>query len=266
MRSLISIFQEAERGMKRIMSVPSYTVLLLLCLGGLSAQAATIYVKPQGNDATPCAQAQNAQTPRRTIHAGIACLSGGDTLIVGGGTYTECISDYGAPRPPSGTSWSNPTTIKSDPPRAAVLKPPQPECSGGAAVIELGVPGSRYIIVDGFIIDGLFSASTNSQGVGLTAWDTDHIRFQNMEIKHFRTAVSTSGEYIEMLNLHVHHIGIPECTSPSGCSGFYIRKQNNVIDRALVHDTTAYGVQFTSGGGFSVTDNTIKNSTLFNNR
>ena len=99
MRTLISIFQEVERSMKGIMSVPSYTVLLLLCLGGLSAQAATIYVRPQGNDATPCAQAQNAQTPRRTLNAGIACLSGGDTLIVGGGTYDEVIGTIGMGAP-----------------------------------------------------------------------------------------------------------------------------------------------------------------------
>ena len=208
--------------------------------------------------------------PGGSIQAGLASLGAGDTLLVEAGTYDECVSDHALGRPLAGTSWSNPVTIRSAGGLGSVTLKALPggqECPGGAAIIEFGVPGSRYIIVDGFIIDGLYDATSNSQGVGVTAWETDHIRFQHLEIKHVRTAVSTSGTFVEMLHLHVHHIGVPQCTAEAGCSGFYIRQHDNLIDCAHVHDVpSAYGVQFTSGGGFSVSRNTIRNSTLYNNR
>ena len=208
--------------------------------------------------------------PGGSIQAGLATLGAGDTLLVEAGTYYECVSDHALGRPLAGTSWSNPITIRSAGGLGSVTLKALPggqECPGGAAVIEFGVPGSRYIIVDGFIIDGLYDATSNSQGTAAAAWDVDNIRFQNIEGKHFRTIMSVNATFVEMINIYAHHTGIPVCTSPSGCSAFYIRKHDNLIDCAHVHDVpSAYGVQFTSGGGFSVSRNTIRNSTLYNNR
>ena len=52
-----------------------------------SAQAATYFVSSTGNDTRPCASARDASTPRKTLTGGVQCLVGGDTLIVGAGTY-----------------------------------------------------------------------------------------------------------------------------------------------------------------------------------
>ena len=58
--------------------------VVLLGVGCLSAHAATFYVSTAGADSVTCAQAQSAQTPRRTINQGIACLAGEDPHRPGG--------------------------------------------------------------------------------------------------------------------------------------------------------------------------------------
>jgi hypothetical protein len=260
--TLISIFQEAERGMKRIMLVPSYTVLLVLCLGGLPAQAATIYVRPQGNDATPCVQAQNAQTPRRTINTGITCLSGGDTLIVGGGTYDECLNDYGPTPIPAGTSWATATIIKSAPGEAVWLKVTA-GCPGGGGLIEVDKGSSQYVIFDGLNID---ANSISSYGIGVSS---NYIRFQNLEVKHARTGLKIDGQYNEIINLDVHHAGfnaagIDVCPSPVGCHGMYISGWYNLIEHTRIHDNNCIGVTFSMEGG-TVLYNTVRYSEIYNN-
>ena len=95
--------------------------VLLLAVGCFSAHAATFYVSTAGANSVTCAQAQNAQTPRRTINQGIACLAGGDTLIVKPGDYDELLADYagvphaaGVTHPIPGGTASNPTVIRGE--------------------------------------------------------------------------------------------------------------------------------------------------------
>jgi hypothetical protein len=258
MRTLISVFQEVERSMKRLLSVPFYTIFLLLCLGGLSAQAATIYVRSTGNDATSCAQAKNASTPRKTINAGIACLSGGDTLIVGGGTYDECLSDGGTNPIPAGTSWSSATTIKAVPGETVWLKTGSAGCPGGAGVLEVDKSSSQYIIFDGLNIDGI-----NGGGYAIgTA--SNYIRFQNMEVKNTKsTAIKTDGYYNEFLNIDCHNNGLNPATA-AGAHCFYISGWYNLIDHAKIHNNNCNGVQFSMEGG-TVLYNTIQNSEVYKN-
>src|SRR5215471_8432101 len=81
------------------------TFLLLGLLGAFlgrpSVEAATYYVATTGSDINSCAVAQSPATPLQTIAAGIACLSSGDTLLVGDGNYAETIE---ANTIPNGTS------------------------------------------------------------------------------------------------------------------------------------------------------------------
>jgi hypothetical protein len=270
MSTLISIFQEAERSMKRIMSISFYTVLLLLCLGGIAAQAATIYVKPQGNDATPCAQARQAQTPRRTINAGIACLSGGDTLIVGGGTYDEAIYDWQGAYAggttsilPSGISESSPTTIMAAPGETVWLRPSMAH-PGGAAQIE--IDNSRYIVMDGI----------NVNFGGMTAYivtagkDSSHLEFRNMELTNSRhCGVGAYGNHLRFINMYVHNnaFGPPASAGGQACHGFYVAGSNGLYDRIKVHDHDGYGLQFSCDGcGGAGGNNVVQNSTFYNNK
>jgi len=76
----------------------------------IAAQATTYYVATTGSDANTCIQAKTQSTPRLTIPAGVACLAGGDTLIIKSGTYTN----QEIKNPPAGSA-SNYTVIMGDP-------------------------------------------------------------------------------------------------------------------------------------------------------
>ena len=120
--------------------------LVLCLLTVLPAHAATYHVSPQGSDSTPCGQG-----PRRTINGGLACLSGGDTLLIGGGTYVnDFIEDFGNAPPPSGSSWASPTTIKAAP-GATVWLTGTRNSEGGFISLER----THYLVVDGLNLDGI---------------------------------------------------------------------------------------------------------------
>ena len=222
--------------MKRIMSVPFYIILLVLCLGGLPAQAATIYVKPQGNDATSCAQAQNAQTPRRTIKAGIACLSGGGTLIVYGGTYTEGLAGI-----PSGSSGVS-TTIQAAAGETVTLQP----SSHLDCVIHIA-PGQSYVTIDGINVD---SNNQSTFGVCTDEVNVHHIIFRNFEIKNgTASGMITLGHHLEFRNLHIHHNG----KDATYDHGMYQQASDSLIIGNQIHDNGGYGIQNYSSPSTGIT-------------
>jgi hypothetical protein len=257
--------------MKHIMSVPYYTILLL-CLGALSAQAATFYVGSQGNDATPCAQARDAQTPRKSINGGIACLSSGDTLIIGAGTYDEVVGTSGAPAVvPGGLSAAQPTTIKAAPGETVLLQPITSSNRGSGAVMTMD--GINYVVVDGINIDGWPTRA--NYGLSVSG---QHNRFQNMDIKLTQQGAFVAGSAHEFRNLHVHHIGMdpsgnlapcygassnPPTDDPGYCHGYYFTGNNSLIDGGSISTINGHGVQFYSGG---VHSNTMRNVLVSNTR
>jgi Right handed beta helix region len=127
-------------------------ILASAFLPSLVTHAATYYVAPTGNDALTCSQAKSASTPKKTIPAGVKCLSGGDTLIVKAGTYInqEIFN------PPAGTA-STYTTIKADPAGGLPVIVPNGAkfqrgfyCNNGASC--------RYIEVRGFEISKAYNS------------------------------------------------------------------------------------------------------------
>src|SRR5262245_30451888 len=67
---------------------------MLLGIGSFGAhlsEAATYYVGKNGSEDYSCRQAQSPETPILRFAVGIQCLRPGDTLIVGGGTYSELV-------------------------------------------------------------------------------------------------------------------------------------------------------------------------------
>src|SRR5690349_20464972 len=91
-------------------------IILVTFAIGAPGWAATYYVAQTGDDSNTCDQTQDSNTPKQTIGAGKGCLAPSDTLIIKAGTYNEAITSYTSPGIdgygiPSGSSWSNPTTI-----------------------------------------------------------------------------------------------------------------------------------------------------------
>src|SRR4030095_5060683 len=82
------------------------------------AQAATYYVSPYGSDYNSCYDAQSPYSARRTVTAGVACLSGGDTLLIGDGTYEERVNNT----IPSGTVGA-PTIVRAVNRNGVILRP-----------------------------------------------------------------------------------------------------------------------------------------------
>src|SRR3954464_13791077 len=94
-------------------------ILMGYALAGHKAYAATYYVSPSGSNGNSCAQAQSASTPKFTLNASMSCLSGGDTLLVRGGTYNEALSNV----IPSGSSWSSKVRIAAYPGETVWMAP-----------------------------------------------------------------------------------------------------------------------------------------------
>ena len=67
------------------------TIFISLILLPTAAHATTYYVAKTGSNTYTCGQAQSQSTAKQTISAGIACMAGGDTLIIGDGTYDEQV-------------------------------------------------------------------------------------------------------------------------------------------------------------------------------
>ena len=248
------------------------TLLLLLTLESLTAQASTYYVAKSGSDGHSCARAQSPSTPKLTINAGIACLAGGDTLVIGGGTYTnECLHSqpgWGASPIPGGSSWRAPTTLRNAPGATVWLTTTQP-CPADAefgGVITFDNDRDYYVVIDGLNIDG-----TGVSRVGLSV-TSRYTRFQNLTVKNIgRSCVTSfptdappgtgaSASHNEFLSLTLRHCGLvpdPEV----GSHGFYIASWHNLIEHADISDVNCIGITLSREGG-SVQHNIVRHSRI----
>ena len=143
--------------MKRSRGIRPFIYLLALMTMLLSAeasQAATFYTATTGNDTNPGTQA----LPFRTLLKGVRALTAGDTLIVKEGTYNEVLLNV----IPSGTSWSQPVTVKAASGETVIIQAPA-IADGVVAIVGIG---AKYIILDGLILDanrvGLFAFSIDA--------------------------------------------------------------------------------------------------------
>lgn len=236
------------------------SMLLSMLSNGYTA---TYYVAKTGSDSNSCAKAQSQSTPKFTIAQGRACLSSGDTLIIKGGTYAERITGG----VPSGTSWSNVTTIKGAPGEAAILKP-----TGLQRIIELS--SERYIVFENLILDG-DNATGSSFGISLgggSGQAANHLRFQDIEIKDVASTgvidgpddpVNTGG-FNEFIRVKIRNLGsarLPCCPE----HGFYISASNDLFDGVEVYDNRddrGYGMHIYGGASFTFRNNIVRNSSF----
>lgn len=227
----------------------------------LSLQAATYYVSTTGSDSNP----GTIDQPFLTLFKATGTWTTGDTILVMPGTYAEGLNNRFA----SGTSWSNPNTIRAfDPNNRPILKPN----SGTDRVLNFATSsslgtGRQYIIIDGFVLDG---TNINSDVVKIQYSGADatkganHIRIMNSEIKNGPSngilITSINSGYNEFINLDVHDNGVNQLDH-----GFYISTSNNVVENSRVYNNAGYGIHVYSENSWTADNNVIKNSLLFNN-
>ncbi len=129
--------------------------LILSGIFSLSAQAANLYVAPDGNDNSNC---QDSQNRCHTIGYAISKMSGGDTLLIGDGIYSSSNDNMNSI--PSGSS-SNYTTIRAE------------NINNTESKVTISRPFSiahneQYIQVDGIKFTGNYEKSIQGHHIKLT--------------------------------------------------------------------------------------------------
>lgn len=231
------------------------------CGGGVSGP--TYHVATNGDDARSCATAMNANTPKRTIKSGIACLAAGSTLLIAGGVYPEAINEYEV-RIPSGTSWSAPVTISGTPGDRPILRP-----TSGSDVIRVMGPtgGTHHVIFKNLVLDGVNLTPVGACGIKMTYTGSDpaneahHIRVQNCEIKNAPgQGILGCGAYSEILNNEVHHNGTSDFEH-----GIYCSSKGLLVDGNDFHHNSGWGIHIYKSGGTAGPNIIVRNNRSHDN-
>jgi hypothetical protein len=106
-----------------------------------SAQASTLHVRQDGSNSNPCTQS----APCQTINHAISRMAGGDTLIVGGGTYREATQPLPAGSP------GQPTILMAAPGEQVRVEPPSPAPDLSTPLLN---GEADYVVIAGFRVDG----------------------------------------------------------------------------------------------------------------
>lgn len=233
-------------------------VLMLVLLLPAVSHPATYYVAPSGSDATPCPSATAPPSPRQTVNGGLACLAGGDTLVLAAGTYPELlVAGPGGVETvlpvqphtvgiPNGLSASQPTTIQAAPGAVVWLKPTVTYPGGGGVVTTL--PGAQFLLFHGLSVDGL---DRHSQTLWLKG---SHITYRQAELTnslHHCVSSQTDSDAITFSHLHIHHCGLTSTMSPPP-HGMYLCGTNKVVEYSHVHHVPNRAIQLScEQGGIS---------------
>jgi hypothetical protein len=223
---------------------------------------ATFYVATTGNDAN------NGTSPalaKLTVTAGCALLAGGDTLIIGAGTYPEGILD----NVPSGASWGAPTRIQAAAGTTVWLAPTAG--AGYANVVQFD-GAQQYIEFTGINLDATRGITIGC--VYLRGWsggNPNHIRFQNAECIGPTNGVINEGTAAfgcfeltsevggltggnELLNLTVHGCGDAGDYAPA----IHVATSNNLISNCNAYDSSGNCIVI-NNDAFSIDNNIVRN-------
>jgi parallel beta-helix repeat protein len=237
---------------------PIFTFFVLLGVSPGFATATDFYVATNGADSNPGTEA----SPFQTIQKGVSALSPGDTLFVKAGTYEESILSW-TTIIPNGEDWNKPITVKTHKEDSVIIHP-----RAGQAFFWIKEPQAKYLIIDGFTVDGRNQAWHGFKFHG----GATHIRIQNTEIKNTTASgilVAGPGAfngappdtYHEFINVHAHHNG-----THVGDHGFYIETGRNLVEGGSFHHNTGNGGKFFHGNLSNVSNHNIaRNNSFYQN-
>jgi parallel beta-helix repeat protein len=247
-----------------------FSKIIPFCLWGLAiiimivpgiGNATTFHVAKTGNDSN----SGTKFSPFQTIKKGIGQLAAGDTLYVQSGTYSESILSWQTPIP-NGTSWNNPITIATYPGDTVTINP-----LSGAAFFWIQDGQAKYLIIDGFIVDG---QKKGLHGLKFSN-NSRYIRVQNSEIKNSTSngilvsicsgcaspATAPHDTYHEFINLKVHDNGSPLHTPAE--HGFYIETSHNLVENSKFYNNAGNGGKFYHGNLSGVSNYNIARNNIF---
>jgi MYXO-CTERM domain-containing protein len=143
-------------------SAVSATVCAILLLLSLAAQAKTVYVARSGSDSASCSE----QSPCATIRKGIDAMAGGDTLVIGDGTYTQSVTDM-----PSGSASAY-TTVRAEHDWGVTI-----DGTGFPDDYQFGIEVSskHHVVVRGIHVKMKPASTTNEP---ITVAYSDHVKIQ----------------------------------------------------------------------------------------
>lgn len=222
--------------------------------------ASIYYVAKNGRDSRSCQKAQSAATPKKTINAGLDCLSAGATLLIQPGTYSESIGTVTKPAIPSGTSWDNPVTVKANTKGTVIIQ------SSREAIIEIPEP-SQYIILDGLLVDGQKGGKGKRRllrvGTRPVMNPVSHIRIQNMEFRNLRDQCVVTRQFtsdVQFIGNSVYNCRGKEVAALSWAT------ENGLIEGNTIHDIGGDGLFCARliAPGTPILNNIIRNNIIYN--
>lgn len=194
--------------------------------------AATYFVAVTGNDS----ENGSETSPFRTIKKGVTVLGAGDTLYVKAGVYAESILSWKTPIP-NGKSWDKPVTVAVYPGHTVTITPPK-----GHAFFWINDGQPKYLIIDGFIVDGEDRALHGFK----FHENTRYVRVQNVEVKNSTASgilvtpgpdLSSNDTFHEFIKMKVHHNGHSRLDH-----GFYISTSSNLMESNEIFLNPGYGI------------------------
>jgi parallel beta-helix repeat protein len=203
-------------------------------------------------------------TPCLTIGGAIAKMSGGDQLFVmGTTTYSEIINNT----IPGSTSFAAATKITAYPGDCPTVQ----ATGSGSAIFYFEGSASKYIIIDGLILDGA-NLSTVGNIIKVSRVSSNDpaatfIRVQNCEMKNSYSQsvlVTNMSNGCEFLSNTVHDGGKHLDADGLYQYGFYLSSDDNLVAGNEIYGMGSSGIQIFYASG-SPLNNTLRDNRIHNN-
>lgn len=235
--------------------------------GTSTVSPASYYVGKNGSDSNSCSQARNSSTPKLTINAALTCVgtsvgAGANQVVeVAAGTYGQTIG----PALPSGTSWSNPFTLRAKIGDIVTIK----ANTGNNIVLYLPTSANLFSIIQGFILDGTNLGGNPQISIGSCCDGPGYIRFLNNELINTATShgilLGRFSHHVELIGNKIHS-GVFADTSGGGCCGYplYLQGSDNIISGNEIYNFPSWGIHTYSGYPEKPNRNHIRGNTIYN--
>lgn len=198
-------------------------------------------------------------TPKLTIAAGRALMSGGDTLYIRRGTYNEAISSI-----PGGTSWATATTIIAYQGEIVTVNG-----SGNGNAVLISGTSEKFIILDGL---KLTNPDSGANGLAVVS-GAHHVRFIRGEIYNIgRSGIAAHGPsgvfpfstFVEIISSSIHDTALADGATAG--HGIYLSADDNLVDMCTLYNNPKWGVHIYEGDTLQEANrNVVRRSLFYNN-